>query len=345
MTTSISPHTKDLPAQRENRPLSYRPMAMPWSHQGEDERRFRKILITLMTLSLGLAAIAPFIKLPPLDKTRTEPIPDRIVEMIKKKQATPPEPKPVEKKDGKKEEKPSEEKEQKPAEKKSEKKEEAAPPQEAPAAAVPDSQIARARAETKGVLAFKNNFADLLQDSAPARQDADVRISNSGRQAAAGEPAQRALITAQAGSGGISTAGLSRQVAGNTAQAITASGSKFARVESTIGSGVDRPLSKGTGPARTDEEIQIVFDKYKTALDRIYQRELRNDPSLSGRIELMITIEPDGHVSACSVKSSDLASATLKDDVVERVKKFNFGAKDGVPSIKIVFPVDFHPVN
>lgn len=331
--------------QRETRPLSYRPMAMPWSHQGDDERRFRKILITLMTLALGFAALAPFIKLPPLDKNKMEPIPERIVELIKKKQALPPEPKPVEKKDEKKGEKPTEKKEEKPAEKQVEKKQEPAPTKEAPPA-VPDTQVARAKAETKGVLAFRNNFADLLQDTTPAKQDADVRISNSGRQAAAGEPAQRSLITAQGGgSGGINTSNLSRQVAGNSAQAITAAGSKFARVESAIGSGADRPLSKGSGPARTDEEIQIVFDKYKTALDRIYQRELRNDPSLSGRIELIITIEPDGHVSACSVKSSDLASATLKDDVVERVKKFSFGAKEGVPSIKIVFPVDFHPQN
>jgi TonB family protein len=320
-------------------------MAMPWSHQGDDERRFRKILITLMTLALGFAALAPFIKLPPLDKNKMEPIPERIVELIKKKQALPPEPKPVEKKDEKKGEKPTEKKEEKPAEKQVEKKQEPAPTKEAPPA-VPDTQVARAKAETKGVLAFRNNFADLLQDTTPAKQDADVRISNSGRQAAAGEPAQRSLITAQGGgSGGINTSNLSRQVAGNSAQAITAAGSKFARVESAIGSGADRPLSKGSGPARTDEEIQIVFDKYKTALDRIYQRELRNDPSLSGRIELIITIEPDGHVSACSVKSSDLASATLKDDVVERVKKFSFGAKEGVPSIKIVFPVDFHPQN
>lgn len=342
MTTSISPHSQVPPVQRETRPLSYRPMAMPWSHQGDDERRFRKILITLMTLALGFAALAPFIKLPPLDKNKAEPIPERIVELIKKKQAPPPEPKPVEKKG----EKPSEKKEEKPAGKHAEKKQEAAPTKEAPTQAVPDSQVARAKAETKGVLAFRNNFADLLQDTTPAKQDVDVRISNSGRQAAAGEPAQRALITAQGGgSGGINTSNLSRQVAGNSAQAITAAGSKFARVESAISSGADRPLSKGSGPARTDEEIQIVFDKYKTALDRIYQRELRNDPSLSGRIELIITIEPDGHVSACSVKSSDLASPTLKDDVVERVKKFNFGAKEGVPSIKIVFPVDFHPQN
>lgn len=354
MTTPISQPPKILPVQkaeagenianyveRKARQLPYRPMAMPWSRQGEDERRFRTILIVLMTLSLGFAALAPFIKLPPRDKNKPEPIPERIVELLKKKQIKPPEPKPEEKKKEKKEEKKEEKLAEKKEEKPVEKKEEVAVAKEVPKA--PDNQQARAKAETKGVLAFKNNFADLLQDTPTAKTDADVRISNSGKQAAPGEAPTRALILAQGGSGGINTANISRQVAGNTSQNITGSGTKFARVESAIGSGTDRPLSKGSGPARTDEEIQIVFDQNKNALYRIYNRELRNDSSLSGKMVLRITIEPDGHVSACSVKSTDLASPALSADVVDRVLKFKFGAKEGVSAVKIDFPIDFMP--
>ena len=105
----------------------------------------------------------------------------------------------------------------------------------------------------------------------------------------------------------------------------------------------DRPLSKGAGPARTDEEIQIVFDKYKAALYRIYNRELRIDPTLRGKMVLALTIEPDGHVSACRVQSTDLNSAALSSDIVERVFKFNFGEKEGVPTTKILYPIDFLP--
>ena len=56
-----------------------------------------------------------------------------------------------------------------------------------------------------------------------------------------------------------------------------------------------------------------------------------------------MTIEPDGHVSACAVKSTDLASPALSAEVVDRVLKFNFGAKAGVPSITIIYPIDFLP--
>jgi hypothetical protein len=43
----------------------------------------------------------------------------------------------------------------------------------------------------------------------------------------------------------------------------------------------NRPVSKG-GLARTDE-IQIVFDRYKSSFYRLYNRELRNNPTLKAR--------------------------------------------------------------
>ena len=123
-------------------------------------------------------------------------------------------------------------------------------------------------------------------------------------------------------------------------------GVEFSRVESSIGSdffGEERPLSDGPGPSRTDEEIQIVFDRYKSALYRIYNRELRKNPTLQGKMVLRLTIKPDGKVSACTVDSSDMDAPALDKKIAARVKKFNFGAKDGVPTITILYPIDFLP--
>ena len=40
--------------------------------------------------------------------------------------------------------------------------------------------------------------------------------------------------------------------------------------------GGDRPVAGDVAiPGRTDEEIQIVFDRYKAALYRLYNKELR----------------------------------------------------------------------
>jgi hypothetical protein len=107
--------------------------------------------------------------------------------------------------------------------------------------------------------------------------------------------------------------------------------------------GGDRPVSGDSAtPGRTDEEIQIVFDRYKAALYRLYNKELRRDPTLKGQVILKLTIEPDGSVSMCELKSSDMNAPDLTAQVVERVKGFDFGAK-AVPAITILYPIDFLP--
>lgn len=102
-------------------------------------------------------------------------------------------------------------------------------------------------------------------------------------------------------------------------------------------------MSSGLAPGRTDEEIQIVFDRYKTALYRIYNQELRKNPTLRGKILMRISIETNGEVSMCKVESTDLASPELVEKIVERIKRFNFGPKEGVSKITILYPIDFLP--
>jgi len=70
---------------------------------------------------------------------------------------------------------------------------------------------------------------------------------------------------------------------------------------------------------------------------------LRRDPTLRGQMILKLTIEPDGTVSMCILQSSDMEAPTLADQVVERVLGFDFGAKDGIVAMTIIYPIDFLP--
>jgi hypothetical protein len=324
---------------RQANDIPFHPMVMPWTRQGEDEKRFRKIVFFTLLFAILFTWLMQLLW-KPAAKYQEIAIPEHIAQIIKRKQ----------------EEKLIVEKKQ---EQLAEKKDTSVASKEAKPS-TPETQKARDVAQTKGVLAFKNNFADLMEDTAPVKMGSQARISNSGKMAAGsgnggpyvpGEASTRSMITSQAtgGSGGINTAGLSRQGSGSGGggQSITGAGVRFARVESSTGAGVadDRPLSKGAGPSRTDEEIQIVFDRYKAALYRIYNRELRNDPTLRGKMVLRLTIETDGRVSACSVKSTDLNSPALSADIIDRVLKFNFGAKEGVSSLTILYPIDFLPAS
>jgi hypothetical protein len=86
-------------------------------------------------------------------------------------------------------------------------------------------------------------------------------------------------------------------------------------------------VGNGAIGGRTDEEIQIVFDRHKSELYRLYNRELRRDPSLRGQMILRLTIEPDGSVSCARCKGSDMNAPQLAQQVVDRVETFDFGAK------------------
>jgi hypothetical protein len=160
------------------------------------------------------------------------------------------------------------------------------------------------------------------------------------------------MVTTQApgSSGGINLGSFSRDVtAGGDGGGGGMAGVATTRVESSIGPGGGGGRLAGGGgggggaqAGRTDEEIQIVFDRYKASLYRLYNRELRNDPTLRGQMVLHLTIEPDGTVSMCELRSTDMNAPVLVEQVLARVRTFDFGAKD-VAAITIIYPIDFLP--
>jgi hypothetical protein len=78
-------------------------------------------------------------------------------------------------------------------------------------------------------------------------------------------------------------------------------------------------------------------------LYRLYNRELRKDPTLRGQMILHLTIEADGTVSMCELQASDMNAPELSAQVVERVRTINFGAKEDISAITIFYPIDFLP--
>jgi len=186
-------------------------------------------------------------------------------------------------------------------------------------------------------------LSKLKDDEVTDRLGAQAAINDSGN--SAGRP-ERAMLTSNApgSSGGINLSSLSRNVGGGGGMGKV----QVSRASSPIGGigrpGQNRPLSgDSVGLSRTDEEIQIVFDRYKSALYRLYNRELRKDPTLRGQMLLKLTIEADGSVSMCLLQNSDMNAPDLSTQVVDRVKTINFGAKDGISAITILYPIDFLP--
>ena len=102
-----------------------------------------------------------------------------------------------------------------------------------------------------------------------------------------------------------------------------------------------RPSKGGVG--RSEEEIQEVLDRNKGAMYTLYNRELRKDASLQGKLVMSITIAPAGHVTRCVILSSELDSASLEGQLVVLIKRIDFGNKPDVPAVTTKVPIEFFP--
>ncbi len=350
--------------ERDISALPRRVQLMAWARGGEDDRRFRKALAGSMLASLILGALLPMIDLPLPERFKPEDMPRRLVQLIRQAQVKPVPPPPLvaEKPEQTppEEEKPKPEDKPKPSEKPQETQavaEADSPPADRPGQPAPETpEVAAAGSPQKtvaksGILAFRDEFASLAKDKVASRLGADARLGTADDTSRASMPSRSMLTTnAPGSSGGINLASLSLGVGGGGGGGGGGAGGGIQGVEvgratspiASIGGG-GRPLARGgPGASRTDEEIQIVFDRYKAAFYRLYNRELRKDPTLRGQMVLRLTIEPDGSVSMCKLQSSDMDAPDLATQVVDRVRTINFGAKD-VEALTIVYPIDFLP--
>jgi hypothetical protein len=327
---------------------------MPWIGRAEEDQRLRKLLASTFAAALLFGAIFPLVDIPLPEVTEVIEVPERLVELIRERRPVPPpqqtpeqrreQPKPEEQRPPTEEVPPEQVAAQQPTQ--------AEPVPTEPAGDGIPNEPPGQRARQSGILAFRETFASAANRPA-ARLGTDARIT-SGGDSAVGRT-ERAMVTtlAPGSSGGINIGSLSRGLGGPAGDGSGSGGSMLAGVTATRvggviggdggGGGGGRPFAGSSGVAgRTDEEIQIVFDRSKAALYRLYNRELRNDPSLRGQMVLRLTIEPSGVVSFLELQSSDMNAPNLAAQVLERVRTFDFGAKDVAP-ITIVYPIDFLP--
>ena len=281
-------------------------------------------MLAALFATLLIIYIIPRWEIPEPERAEFVKIPERLATLILKK-APPPPPKP--------EQRPLEETEQTDA------------PEQKP---IVDEETSNARkvAEKTGLLAFKQDFAEIIGVSSGIKMGSQaVIIKNAGKQRRSSSG--RSLITSQVELADISAVTPSVR----RTEVITGDNNLkkvgFSHIENPEIAAIDsKQLSSGISAARrSDEEIQVVFDRYKEALYRIYNRELRKNSLLKGTLVLQLTIEADGRVSKCIIDSSELQSAELENKIVERILKFNFGEKKGASALTILYPIDFLPAS
>lgn len=313
----------------------YREYELPWSGGSGQERKFRRLLATIVGVAFLLGLVWPWIPVPDVDPNQVDEIPPRIAKLLLEHRPPPPPPKAVEPEpepepDALEEPEPEKVVEEKPPPE----------PEPEPEPEVDRQQIAREQAQA-ALLPFTEDLA-ALADSNVLEKVADARPLTASVGSA--QRNERSLITSKAGtaSSGISTASLSRNTGGSglSGRSTTTIESPVAAVGQSAG-GTRRSGTSGK-PSRSREEIELVFDKNKGAIFALYNRALRQDPTLEGKLVLRLTIAPSGEVTFCEIVSSELNDPELEHKLVQRIKLFRFEARD-VEAITTTKPIDFFP--
>jgi periplasmic protein TonB len=242
--------------------------------------------------------------------------------------------------------------------------------------------LARRKAAGIGLLAMKDELAEMHGAPLAVQLQKDIKQgpgvgTTTGPGVGAGNEAglpDRKLITSNAtgGSGGINTAAYSRNTGGGGL-----AGRSTTMVEGVAGGGGgggpggggmrgQKGNGTGYGPgggtggtgtggaggvlarggsgkaSRSIEEIKLVFERNKGSIYAIYNRALREEPSLQGKVVVKLTIAPSGGVVDVRVESSELKTPELEAKLLARIRQFDFGAKD-VDQMVVTWPVDFLP--
>lgn len=316
----------------------YREYELPWTTNSGQERKFRRLLGMVMGATLFLGLVWPWIPTPDKDPYQVEEIPPRIAKLLlEQKPPPPPPPKP---KEPEPEPDPVVEPEPEQVVEKTPEPEPIPEPLPQPEPEIDLQAVAREQAQA-ALLPFTEDLA-ALADSNVLESVADNRpLSASVGEAVRNE---RSMITSKVGtaSGGINTANMSRNTGGTglSARNTTTIESPVESVGESAG-GARRTGTSGKA-SRSREEIELVFDKNKGAIFALYNRALRMDPTLEGKLVLRLTIAPSGEVTACEVVSSELGDEELERRLVQRVMLFRFDARDVEP-ITTTKPIDFFP--
>jgi len=294
----------------------YRRYDLPWSPSEEMERRFRKVLRTLIGVFVILAITIPLL---PSHRvaTNTDSLPERVVKLVMEPPPPPPPPPPPK-------------------------------PEVKPVEKLPQAPVAQPKPVDPRVKAAKSGLMANIDELAALRDqnDLDKFAKNQTKTPDPGDvtTVQRSILTSKAGgtSGGIATSALSSGLAAVSGSLNGIRTSQVKDVALAAGNGA-QTRSGGSGKAsRSAEEVALVFDRNKGAIYALYTRALRDNPAMQGKVVVELSIAPSGDITSVRIVSSELNDPEFEAKLLARIRLFKFEAKDVAP-LTTTKPIEFFP--
>ncbi len=299
-------------------------LLLPWESTAEEDRRFLGVLRNMLFAFSVLATAVPLLPVSELPIEKLEEVPPQLARIILEEKPLPEPVKPLPRSVKKTLEPPE------PVEKVKEKSREKFK-------VVDQLEQARKVAAVSGLLAFQDDLSEM-------RDSVDVNTLNQAQMRRGQERAantERSIVTSDipADSGGIRISAISRDAGG-----AALSGRETTRVQSTIASKTMKTVKSHseTPGGRSDESIRRVMDGNKGAIFTLYNRALRKDSLLQGKLAFEMVIDPSGRVIQITLMSSELSDPSLTSKILSRIKLINFGAED-VNNTHVNYVLDFLP--
>lgn len=287
------------------------------------DKKFTRILQGLIGLYLLIAIVVPFIEQVEVPREIKEKVPVQLAKiMLKEKKLPVPE-----------KEKPVEEK--KPEENKDKKEKKVEPPKT-------KRQVAKQKAQSSGLAAMKDElFA--MRDAFEVKPASTTKLNKS---TASEVKVQRKLLAAAAStqSSTLSAANTTQTVASDELSSRNAQQVRLSAEEvlANTDTAVAESLAAQKSGQRSEVVLRRTLEANKSRLYARYNRALRKDPFLKGKVLFELEILASGKVNKVTIKSSELNNAKLERQLTMILRAIKF-SEESVGTVVTIWAIDFLP--
>lgn len=202
-------------------------------------------------------------------------------------------------------------------------------------------EVAKEKAKTSGLAAMKDDLLS-LREAFNVKPNKGALIEE---KVIAAETVKRKLLAAKANeqSQSIASAKTSKTVLSDELSTHNTQKIHLAEEEvlaSSMGEGTEPEISLAN--VRSEMKLRQTLEANKSRLYSLYNRALRKNPFLKGKVLFEIEIQPNGRVSSVTIQSSELEDKALERRLKTILKSIDFGVED-VEEISTVWAIEFLP--
>tara|TARA_R110002126_G_scaffold33382_14_gene104469 strand:+ start:6037 stop:6978 length:942 start_codon:yes stop_codon:yes gene_type:complete len=283
----------------------------------QEDQFFTKVVIAGLVLLLALSIAVPLYQVPERSRQQLEQLPPQLARvMLEQREIVPPEP--IELPEPEPEPAPEPEPEPEPE-------------QQVVEASPVTPEVARAQAQQAGLLAMQDELAALRQTFTVNQQT--PQLQRDGQQAAVTTEPERITNPELAKTAAKAAAAVSADVARadlNRAENTTLAEGELRGLASSAPTSASRGSSASndaaTAGGRSEASIRQTLEANKSSLYTLYNRALRANPLLKGKVVFELIINPDGSLQQVNIVESELNDERLERQLQLRLQAVNFGA-------------------